>query len=184
MEKAVRQVVLDPAFPHAYEVEPTVCTNHALRVHGGRGSTRIGVVAANGEAFALAVALPGAQPRVELATWFDPNFFLVLDTGELIDTLAPHARVKLAALEGHRVNNHLLLADHRLAVLVFCGGILCYSPSGLLWTITAKVCGSEPIIDTFASELFVILRDRENGNMRRLRFGLRSGDWLGEAPVI
>jgi hypothetical protein len=179
MAHSQQRIWLDTTFPHSYQIDDELPTDQRVKLYGIHQGPRLFVTPQNGEIFGITIEAP--QEDIVLTTWPNPDFFLVRSSGELIDTTAPHNSATLAALEGHSIRYHLLLAEHKLALLGYCGGILCYGETGLKWTIDVKLCGSRPVLDAFRDELIVLTYDKQMERSRRHRFDLTTGEWLGEA---
>lgn len=155
----VRDLRIDEAFERAYTLEWLVDMPNSPSIgryylpQDQENSGPILRVSANGEE--SLVIISGTVGGFGVATWPNPERFLVRPSGWLVDANAPDKSEQLRGFEEHTVHFVFPLPDRGLALIGHCCALYCYGSEGMRWKQEDLFCCDDPQLDVAGDVLLV-----------------------------
>ncbi len=131
-----------PSFPRYYLPRGQESGGPILRVTNGIGQKYLVIVS-------------GEIGGFRIATWPDPNRFLVRPGGWLFDATEPTKAEQLPGFDGHTVHYVVPLAERSLVLVGHCCGIYCYDGEGMRWQQEDLFCCDDPQLEVAGDVLLL-----------------------------
>jgi hypothetical protein len=161
-----RLLPLDELFERHYEIEwldaipkEYLSRRYDFPPDSGYDGQILRVLSHSGEDFV--VSLRGDEGSLQLITWTDPDVFLALPAGWLINAANPRKSAAFSSafedsiFNGHSVHYAIGVPGRGLILLGHCCGITCYGPNGFVWRRQDLFCCDDPKIEFHDDEVWI-----------------------------